>query len=282
MDEPIRARQRPIQRQYPSMAFDSMRGKLMVFGGRSSVDNGYKNDIWEWSGIDATLTNRTTGGIKPDVRYQAALVYDSKRDRLLMFGGYGTTVYDDLWAWAPTTREWTQISFTGTRPTARYGHWMFYDPVRDKVYVLRAEPGRLPGLGVRSRANTWQDRTVTSPPAGVSRSYFDVAFDTTRGKIVMLGGYYNGVYNTDIWEWDTTRGCGRSRCPRPARRCPTVATTRRSHTTRSGASSCWSAATSRSRAPRSGQRFVGVGSRICSSGARRRRPGSSRRRATST
>ena len=40
----------PIQRQYPSLAFDSRRGKLMVFGGRSSIDNLYKQDIWEWSG----------------------------------------------------------------------------------------------------------------------------------------------------------------------------------------------------------------------------------------
>ena len=40
----------------------------------------------------------------------------------------------------------------------------------------------------------------------MSRSYFDVAFDTTRGKIIMVGGYYGSVYNTDIWEWDTTDG----------------------------------------------------------------------------
>jgi hypothetical protein len=196
----------PIQRQYPSIAFDSMRGKLMVFGGRSSVDSGYKNDIYEWSGVDATLTNRTTGGTKPDVRYQAAMVYDSKRDRLLMFGGYGTMVYDDLWAWAPTTREWTQISFTGTRPTARYGHWMFYDPVRDKVYVYGLNQGNYQIWEYDPALNKWLDRTVTSPPAGVSRSYFDVAFDSTRGKIMEIGGNYGGAYTTDIWEWDTTTG----------------------------------------------------------------------------
>ncbi len=196
----------PIQRQYPSMAVNGKTGKLIVFGGHSSVDNAYKNDIWEWSGTDDKLTNQTTGGTKPDPRNQAGLVYDSTRDRFLLFGGYGTGAYDDLWAWAPGTREWTQISLTGSRPSARYGHWMFYDPGRDKVYVFGQNQGSYVNWEYDPALNTWKDRTVTSPPAGVSRSYFDVAFDSNRGKIILFGGYYNSVYNTDIWEWDTTTG----------------------------------------------------------------------------
>jgi hypothetical protein len=197
----------PIQRQYPAMAFDSMRGKLMVFGGRSAIDGSYKQDIWEWSGTGQTLLPRTTGGLKPETRYQAGMVYDSMRDRILLFGGYGTAAYDDLWSWAPATGEWTQISVSGTRPSARYGHWMFYEPPpRDKIYVFGANQGGHAIWEYDPVLNSWKDRTVTSPPTGVSRSYADVALDTTRGKIVMLGGYSASAYNTDIWEWDTTAG----------------------------------------------------------------------------
>jgi hypothetical protein len=183
----------PIQRQYPSLAFDSKAGKLMVFGGRSSVDNLYKQDIWEWAGTDQVLNPRTTGGLKPDARYQSAMVYDSKRDRLLLFGGYGTTSYDDLWSWSSETSEWTLISVPGARPSARYGHWMFYDAVRDKVYVFGQNGSGYQNWEFDPALNAWRDRTVTSPPAGVSRSYFDVTFDSNRGKIVMLGGYYASV-----------------------------------------------------------------------------------------
>ena len=152
------------------------------------------------------LNPRTTGGLKPDARYQSAMVYDSKRDRLLLFGGYGTTAYDDLWSWSSATSEWTLISVPGARPSARYGHWMFYDAVRDKVYVFGQNGSGYQNWEFDPALNAWRDRTVTSPPAGVSRSYFDVTFDSTRGKIVMLGGYYASAYNTDIWEWDTTTG----------------------------------------------------------------------------
>ena len=94
---------------------------------------------------------------------------------------------------------------SGARPSARYGLWMFYDAVRDKVYVFGQNSG-YENWEYDPALNTWKDRTVTSPPAGSSRSYFDVAFDSTRGKIVMLGGHYGSAYNTDIWEWDTTTG----------------------------------------------------------------------------
>jgi len=194
----------PIQRQYPSMAFDSMRGKLMVFGGRSSVDSLFKQDIWEWSGTDATLTNRTTGGTKPDARYQAGMCYDSKRDRLWLFGGTGTATYDDLWYWTPSTREWTLVTVSGMRPTARYGTWMFYNAALDKMYLFGQNGGGYQNWEYDPALNTWKDRTVTSPPTGVSRSYYEVTFDSDRGKIVMLGGSGPNGYNTDIWEWDTT------------------------------------------------------------------------------
>ena len=48
---------------------------------------------------------------------------------------------------------------------------------------------------------------MTSPPAGVSRSYFDVALrQRPRQDRRCWAASYGGVYNTDIWEWDTTTG----------------------------------------------------------------------------
>ena len=83
---------------------------------------------------------------------------------------------------------------------------MFYDPVRDKVYVFGQNQSNYQIWEYDPALNKWLDRTVTSPPPGVSRSYHDVAFDSKRGKIMEIGGYYGRAYNTDIWEWDTTTG----------------------------------------------------------------------------
>src|SRR5262249_29568119 len=113
----------PLQRQNPAIAYDTMRGKLMLFGGRTSSANIYRQDIWEWSHADANFINRTTAATKPPGRYQTAMAYDSKGDRLLLYGGYGVQAYDDFWAWHPADKTWEQLSITQTpRPPALYGH----------------------------------------------------------------------------------------------------------------------------------------------------------------
>ena len=105
----------PIQRQYPSMAFDSKTGKLMVFGGRSSIDNLYKQDIWEWSGTDADADQpdhrrHEAGAALPGRAWSTT----ARATGCCCSAAPATTTYDDLWSWSPATREWTQIS--------RFGH----------------------------------------------------------------------------------------------------------------------------------------------------------------
>jgi MYXO-CTERM domain-containing protein len=195
----------PIQRRNPSIAFDSKSNTMLVFGGQSTTDNLYKQDIWEWSGTGSTLTNKTTGGTKPEGRYAAGLTYDSARDRLWLFGGYGASgYYDDLWTWHPDTQEWELMTVTGARPGARYGIWMFYDAIGDKIYVFGSSGGGYDNWEFDPKLLKWTNRTINSPPAGVSRSYADVTFDTSRQKIMLVGGYYGGAYNVDIWEWGVT------------------------------------------------------------------------------
>ncbi|HVZ74593.1 MAG TPA: kelch repeat-containing protein [Polyangia bacterium] len=200
----------PLQRQNPALAFDTKRGKLMLFGGRSSADNLYKQDTWEWSGTDATWLQRTTVDTKPDARYLSAMVYDSKRDRLLLYGGTGAATYDDLWQWDPTTRTWSPITVSGMRPGQIYGHSMFYDAARDKVILFN--PSGYTIWEYDPALNTWANRTQTPQPTILNyRSYYELAFDSDRGKLVMLGGYsyvtnVGYVYDTEVIEWDTTLG----------------------------------------------------------------------------
>ena len=90
----------PVQRQYPSLAYDSKRGKVMLFGGYTSADGLVKQDTWEWSGTDANWVPRTNANAKPPGRQQGSMVYDSKRDQLLLWGGSGTGVTN----WHPKSR----------------------------------------------------------------------------------------------------------------------------------------------------------------------------------
>ena len=94
------------------------------------------------------------------------MAYDSKRDRLLLYGGYGVQQYDDFWQWDPASKAWTQLSITQTpRPPGEYGHLMFYDAAGDKVLVVGGS-GYIPIWQWDPVTSVWTDRstpTATMP-----------------------------------------------------------------------------------------------------------------------
>jgi hypothetical protein len=108
------------------MAFDSMRGKLMVFGGAARSTASYKQDIWEWSGTDATLTNRTTGGTK----HRRALPGSGNVLRQQAAIAFGCSA-------APASRRIDDPSGTG-RHRRRNGRWSpsAAAPVRQRLRHL--------------------------------------------------------------------------------------------------------------------------------------------------
>jgi hypothetical protein len=74
------------------------------------------------------------------------MVYDSLRDRLIIFGGrdeFGW--FGDVWALNLSGPPvWTELLPDGTPPSARFGHEAVYDPVRDRMLVFLGYDGTVP------------------------------------------------------------------------------------------------------------------------------------------
>jgi hypothetical protein len=210
----------PVQRNYPSVAYDSKRGKVMAFGGYSTIDGLVKQDIWEWSGTDATWTPRTNLNTKPQGRQQGAMVYDSSsRDQLLLWGGSGTGVTNDLWAWSPTTKNWAIVPITGPAPPLAANVPMFYDPKRDKLELWISY---YQYYEFDFSTSIWTNRYDTKSPAPggfTGRGYVDVTYDTDRSKMLFVAGYGtenstgSNVWDADVWEWDAATNVFTERLP---------------------------------------------------------------------
>jgi len=71
------------------MAFDSLRGRVVLFGGWNGIELG---DTWEWDG--GTWQQRSTP-TAPAARGGAGMAYDPFRGRAVLFGG--TTGATDTW-----------------------------------------------------------------------------------------------------------------------------------------------------------------------------------------
>jgi hypothetical protein len=64
--------------------------------------------------------------------------------------------------------------------------------VRSVLILLSSQ---LPALGQQS----WQQRSFTGPAA---RTYHALAFDSSRSKVVLFGGYTGSIWLQDTWEWN--------------------------------------------------------------------------------
>ncbi|MDP3244446.1 MAG: kelch repeat-containing protein, partial [bacterium] len=142
----------PSPRYIHAMAYDSQRGKVVLFGG---YYGGYRNDTWEWNGISWTQVSSSG----PAPRDDHAMAYDSQAGKVVLFGGWDGSRKGDTWEWNGTT--WTQVSTTG--PAPRYNHAMAYDSQRGKVVLFGGYDGDYLGGTWEWNGTTWTQVSTTGP-----------------------------------------------------------------------------------------------------------------------
>ena len=194
----------PSPRGGHTMAYEAARQRVVLFGGFGPATPGattysYLGDTWVWDG-GAWTQVADTG---PDPRLIHGMVYDDSRQRVVLFGGFGSTPpFGDTWEWDGT--EWTQVADIG--PTGRYGCPLTYDTVRQRVVLFGGFGPATPGATTYSYlGDTWEwDGTEWTQIAdtGPSERYSPaMAFDRSRECQVLFGGYFQGTWFNDTWEW---------------------------------------------------------------------------------
>jgi hypothetical protein len=183
---------RPAPRTRAGLAYDSLRGRLVLFGGRNRT--AMFGDTWVFDGSDWAQLSPLT---PPPPRYSADLVYDASRDRIVMRGGaiflQGITTAE---LWEFDGLAWTQPTQTGDVPPA--GGFYCYDAARSETLsmhggVLRAWNG-----------TTWSLRSIAGLPPVNGRLVYDPA--TTR--VLMPDPYAGssragGIHAYDGQSWTT-------------------------------------------------------------------------------
>ena len=96
----------PSARTFHAMAFDSQRGRTVLFSG-----NVGGADTWEWNGTGWLPQIFAFG---PAARQHHALAYDSQRGRTVLFGG--TSYLGNTW-------EWDGVAWARTRGSLNYPGW---------------------------------------------------------------------------------------------------------------------------------------------------------------
>src|SRR4029077_7509024 len=85
-----------------------------------------------WSELETT-------GAGPSPRQDCSAVYDSLRDRVLVYGGYGLGGIADstVYAFSLADAAWSVLSVSGSPPVGRTSDQvMLYDAPRDRVLLM--------------------------------------------------------------------------------------------------------------------------------------------------
>ena len=166
----------PAARTGAAMAYDSIRNKFVLFGGRAGSGYDYQ-DTWEWDPGTGVWTDKSGPGAKPSARSQHGMIFDSKAGKIVLFGGgrsqFGGDImtislaFDDTWEYDGATATWTQRT-TASSPSARVDSGFAYSSQTNKAYlfggmeVTSASAGGTPMQDIwewDSAAGTWTERT---------------------------------------------------------------------------------------------------------------------------
>jgi len=190
----------PTARIFPGMAYSWANSSILLFGGNDLTNA--LNDTWLWNGTNwSVLTPATV----PTDRDSQAMAYDVSRDRTVMFGGWDTlgNHLNDTWEWNGT--DWVNVT-PAVSPAARVNPVMVYDLTRG-VCVLFGGYDWNTGVSYDDtwewNGTTWTQ--ITTPTIPTARDSHAMAFDLSRNRTVMFGGWdVNGTPLGDTWEYNGT------------------------------------------------------------------------------
>jgi hypothetical protein len=193
--------------------YDPVWDRMLVFGG-ARVDS-LTNDVWALYLLDTpTWLRLTPSGDPPLARRGASGVYDSKRQRLVIFGGYQGgyrgTCLSDVWELSLVgPLAWTEIVPSGTGPSPRAFHSATYDADRDEMVVYGGSDSTHPSYGTAgtfksdvfalsfSGTPTWSSIT-TSGEIPEARGWSTVVRDPVRRRDIVFAGLSSRLL-PDLW-----------------------------------------------------------------------------------
>ncbi len=174
----------------------------------------------EWAQLDAT---------GPSARRTAAAILDPVGDRILLFGGRGSSGdLGDVWAFDLEQDTWRQIAIEGDGPTPRFSHNAVYDPPGHRMLVWSGRSVDASGSTLLNdvwaldlETSRWTELTPTNQ-APVERYGTAAVFDPVAGSLVTFAGFTTQGRFDDTWRFDPVARTWRdvtAASPQPGERC---------------------------------------------------------------
>jgi hypothetical protein len=203
---------RPSPRMGHALAFDNVRGRVILYGGIDASGNS-NNETWEWDGGRETWTQLGPGPIPS--RWGHGMAFDEAAGTVVMFGGahrdamLGDGELLDTWDYDPVADKWTNWTYPlpGIWPRPRKGHAMAHDPSRGLVVMYGGDVANTGPAGDlwewSSMYHAWREVSPSLAPMTPGPRVFSSMIYMGLGQMVLLSREspaflrWNG--NTNEW-----------------------------------------------------------------------------------
>jgi len=183
----------PAARSGHVAVYDPVQDRMIVHGGFDGAD--ILDDTWALNLTGPpSWTKLFPAGVTPPARSGASACWDTKRNQMVLFGGWdGTLPSHDMFTLSfDPTPTWTKVIQGGLDLSARLAHAAVYDPVRDRMLVFGGTTVTLhyPDLFAISLASPLSGWTWLGN-APHTRYGHAMLFDPVRDRLLVFGGFLN-------------------------------------------------------------------------------------------
>jgi hypothetical protein len=213
----------PVARAQSGSAYDEANDRLIIFGG--ATVSTLADDVWVLTNASAAeaapgWVQLAAIGPAPQARNQTSAVYDPTSNRLIMHGGFNSSVISLSDTWVLTfanglggTPQWMELP---PAPVSRVGHVMVYDEANSHMIVFGGNTGppgtELNDVWVLKDANgigspAWEQLSPAGP-APPARTHSQGAYDPSSNRLIIFGGRATGSAFDDVWVLDNANGIG--------------------------------------------------------------------------
>jgi hypothetical protein len=191
----------PAPRYRHSAIYDPVRDRMIVFGGRGV--GGDFNDTWalDLGGVPAWSEMQPSAPL-PRTRGNHSAVYDPAGDRMVVYGGDGST-RNDAWSLALSgSPAWSALEPTGSAPSGHSSHTAILDAGRNRMVVFGGKVDSLASsdLSVLALGGTSSWSQVVRPLAPTAMAIHTSIYDPVGARLIPFGGKtYPAGHINETW-----------------------------------------------------------------------------------
>lgn len=204
----------PTPRRECASVYDAAHQRYLVFAGATEPYQLF-NEVWvlTLSGTPS-WSHLTINGPIPGERHSPQWGYDAARNRVIVFGGYGSHLpgqpweyLDDVWQLSLNGNpHWTELHPSGVAPSGRLAGAAVYDPMRQRFVGFGGTIGAPVDtwiLDLRGQPS-WEHMPISGARPNGGWGMASV-YDARRDRMLIFGGSLDDNYygsKNDVWELD--------------------------------------------------------------------------------